>query len=122
MSDYKIVRIVLMILPLFMATGSLASMQCTIKGEVINRDSKVLLIRKCSENFKSFANNPTKVSIKNGKFNYTFLFDEFEAYELIFEDEFKNDNMIAIPFFPTNGVVEFKLYPQKEWENNTIRG
>lgn len=95
---------------------------CVIKGEVIDRHSQVLLLRKCSEGFRSFLSKPTKVSIKKGKFDYKFQYIETEAYELIFEDELEKGGWSAIQFFPTNGVVEFKLHPQNEQEKNTIKG
>ncbi len=115
-------RSVLITLLLLMRISSFAQTQCTIKGEAINRDSKVLLLRKYSESFRSFVNNPTMISIEKGKFNYTFLYNDLEAYELIFEDELEKGNWAPITFFPTNGIVEFKLHPQNEWEQNTIRG
>ncbi len=62
-------RIILTVLFLPLMINLFAQNQCDIKGEVIGRDSKVLLLRKCSEGFKSFLNKPTKISIKNGKFN-----------------------------------------------------
>lgn len=104
------------------ALSSFAQQQCTIKGEIINRNSKALLIRKYSEGFRSFTNNQTKIPIKKGRFEYTFSYTEPEAYELIFEDEFKQGTWKAIPFFPTNGTIEFKLHPQDQWMLNTIIG
>lgn len=112
----------LTILTILMTICVSAQNQCVIKGEIISRDSKVLLLRKCSESFKSFLNKPTKVSIKKGKFDYTFQYVESEAYELIFEDELEKGSWRAITFFPTTGVIEFKLYPQNEWEKNIIKG
>jgi thiol-disulfide isomerase/thioredoxin len=104
------------------ALSSFAQQQCTIKGEIIYRNSKVLLIRRYSEGFRSFTNNQTKIPIKKGRFEYTFSYTEPEAYELIFEDEFKQGTWKAIPFFPTNGIIEFKLHPKDQWELNTITG
>lgn len=94
--------------------------QCTIKGEVINRDSKFLTIRKTSESFRSFRNSYSKIKINKGKFEYTFSYSEPEAYELIFVDELNKGSWAPIVFFPTHGVVEFKLYPQDEWTKNKI--
>lgn len=94
--------------------------QCTIKGEVINRDSKFLTIRKTSESFRSFRNSYPKIKINKGKFEYTFPYSEPEAYELIFVDELNKGSWAPIVFFPTHGIVEFKLYPQDEWTKNKI--
>ena len=108
---------------LFLITlASFARQQCTIKGEIIDRNSKVLLIHKYSEGHNAFKNKPTKISIKKGKFEYTFSYTELEAYELIFEDELNQGTWMAIPFFPTNGTIEFKLYPKDQWTLNTITG
>ena len=104
------------------ALGSFAQQQCTIKGEIINRNSKVLLIHRYSEGYNSFKENQTKIPIKKGSFEYTFSYTEPEAYELIFEDEAKQGNWRAIPFFPTNGTIEFKLHSQDQWMLNTITG
>lgn len=106
---------------LLMIISSFAQTQCTIKGEVTDRDSKVLLLRKSSESLMSFVNNPTKIPIEKGKFNYTFD-SELEAYELIFDDELEKGNWIPITFFPSNEVIEFNLFPQDKWEMNIIRG
>lgn len=104
------------------ALSSFAQQQCTIKGEIIDRNSKVLLIHRYSEGYNSFKENQTKIPIKKGRFEYTFSYTEPEAYELIFEDEAKQGNWRAIPFFPTNGIVEFKLHPKDQWMLNTING
>ena len=97
-------------------------LQCVITGEVYNRESKTLLIRKYSESFRSSLNNPVKIPIKNGKFSHTFSYNEVEAYALIFEDELNKGSWKSITFFPTNGIIEFKLYPQDKWDQNTIIG
>jgi len=96
--------------------------QCSIKGEVYGRSSKTLLLRKCSDNYRSLYENPVKIPVKKGVFSYTFSYTEQEAYELVFEDEFKSGNWRAIRVFPINGVVECKLYPQDRWEDNKISG
>jgi thiol-disulfide isomerase/thioredoxin len=67
-------------------------------------------------------NHPTKIPIKNGSFNYTFSIKSVEAFELIFEDEFENGSWSPVLFFPTNGIVEFTLNPQNQWNNNTVIG
>ena len=46
-------------------------------------------------------NNPTKIPIKNGQFNYTFSVKTVEAFELIFEDEFENGTWVPTLFFST---------------------
>src|SRR5690606_35780556 len=102
--------------------SSFAQQQCTIKGEIIDRDSKAILIHKYSDGYASFKNNHQKIAIRKGKFEYSFSYTEEEAYELIFEDEYRQGNLLAIPFFPTNGVIEFKLHPMNQSKRNIITG
>lgn len=97
-------------------------MKCTIKGKIINRESKNILLRKCSEGYKLFMNNPTKIPIKNGQFNYTFSIKTVEAFELIFEDEFENGTWVPTLFFSTNGVIQFVLNPKDQSNKNTVIG
>lgn len=102
--------------------SSFAQMNCTIKGKIINRESKNLLLRKCSDGYKLFMNNPTTIPIKNGQFNYTFSFKYFEAYELIFEEELESGSWTTILFFCTNGAIQFVLYPKDQLNKNTVSG
>lgn len=97
-------------------------MRCTIEGEILNRESEVLLLRKSSVSFRSFSNNPETIWIENGKFSYTFPFNEFEAYELIFEDELEKGSWRPILFFPVDGKIEFQLNTEGEWKKNIIKG
>jgi len=115
-------RLLFASLALLLTSISCAADTCTIKGEIINRDSKVLLIRPTSIGFRSFINDPQKVLITDGKFVHTFSFKHFEAYELIFEDEMEKGSWIPIKFFPADGIVEFRLYPKDEYKKNTITG
>ncbi len=98
------------------------SFQCTLEGEVIGRTSKQLIIRKCTESSKVMYENPVKIPIHKGRFNYTFSFKETEAYELIFKDELDKGSWKAIVFFPVNGSVKFTLQPFEKWENNLVEG
>lgn len=102
--------------------SSFAQMNCTIKGKIINRESKNLLLRKCSDGYKLFMNNPTTIPIKNGQFNYTFSFKYFEAYELIFEEELESGSWTTILFFCTNGTIQFVLNPKDQLNKNTVSG
>lgn len=97
-------------------------MKCTVKGKIVNRETKNLLLRKCSEGYKMFMNNPTKIRVTNGQFNYTFSINTVEGYELIFEDEFENGSWTPVLFFTTNGVVQFVLHSSDQTDKNTITG
>jgi thiol-disulfide isomerase/thioredoxin len=115
-------KAILTIIMLWIAIGLLAQKQCIVKGEIVNRDSKVLLLRKYSESLRSLHSKPIKIPIRKGKFDYAFSYDDLEAYELIFEDEFKKGSWKPITFFPTNGHVEFLLFPENEGDKNNISG
>lgn len=101
---------------------SVAETKCTITGEVLNRESKALLLRKTSENYKIYYENPVRIPITKGTFSYTFSYSELEAYELVFEDEIEKGNWKAIIFFPTEGTVKFRIFSMKESNKNTIIG
>ena len=115
-------RATLTIIAFLFTIISFAQKKCTIKGELINRDSKVLLIRKCSDGFRYFLNNPTKVPINNGQFEYSFSFEEPEAYQLIFEDEMEEGSWVPIVFFASEGIVTLKLHPKNDHEKNIVTG
>lgn len=96
--------------------------QCMLEGEIIGRTSKQLIIRKCTESPKVMYENPVKIPIHKGRFNYTFSFKETEAYELIFKDELEKGSWKSIVFFPVNGSVKFTLQSFEKWENNLVEG
>lgn len=95
---------------------------CSISGRVINRESKTILIRKSTQELRSFLKEPIKIPIQNGVFSYNLPFTEIEALELIFEDELDKGMWKPILFFPFNGKIEFELYPQEEWVKNKTSG
>jgi len=115
-------KILITLLALWLSLTLVAQNQCVLRGEVVNRNSKYLMIRKISDGFNSFLNNPIRIPIKKEKFEYTLVYAEQEAYELIFEEELKSGSWRGVIFFPTNGVVEFKLFPANEWERVLING
>lgn len=97
------------------------ALPCTVTGEVKGRDSKTLVLRKCSESSKVLYENPVVIPITNGRFSHTFSYSDHEAYELVFQDELEVGVWRSIVFFPETQVT-FILYPQKDADSNVIRG
>lgn len=95
--------------------------QCTITGEVRNRSSKHIVLHRCSESSKTLYENPVLIPIVNGKFSYTFSYDQPEAYELVFQDELEVGAWRPIVFFPDT-QVELLLFPKDEADNNVVKG
>lgn len=93
--------------------------KCTIKGEVIGRDSKTLLLIKASDAHEA---NRQLIEIKDHKFEFTFDVKEDEAYNLIFEEELNGGSWQTFTFFPTAGTVNFKFYPRDQSDKNEITG
>ncbi|MES2809329.1 MAG: TlpA disulfide reductase family protein [Bacteroidota bacterium] len=93
--------------------------KCTLKGVVINRDSKRLILKKYTDH-RDIPGK--KIAIENNAFEYTFDVDVTEGYQLIFEDEFNSGVYNPILFFPVAGLIEFKLHPQQQYKSNEIKG
>jgi thiol-disulfide isomerase/thioredoxin len=112
----------LILITLLSAGLSIAQNVCTLKGKIINRDSKAILLRRSSDGMKLFMNNPQKLPIRNGAFKFSFNFRQSEAYELIFEDELEQGSWIPIRFFSEKGEINFTLYPKNEYKKNIVIG
>lgn len=111
----------IVLLLLCTAANAAAANACTLNGEVKGRNSKNLVLHKCSESSKTLYENPVLIPIENGKFSYTFLYDAPEAYELIFEDELEAGSWRPIVFFP-DAQVTFVLHPEQEANKNQVTG
>lgn len=92
---------------------------CTIKGTIIDRDSKNILLHKATDDVRS---KHVVIPIVNNAFEYTFTATAPEVYFLVFEDEFEKGMWRRIEFFPENGEVLFTLYPMMEGGKNKIEG
>lgn len=92
---------------------------CTIKGTIIDRDSKNIFLNKGTDDVRS--KHPV-IPIINNSFEYTFTVPAPEVYHLVFEDEFQEGMGRRIEFFPENGEVLFTLYPIREGNKNKIEG
>ncbi len=95
--------------------------KCTIKGEIIDRDSRILLLYKPTDNLHA-ENSKIRVKIINNHFEYTFTAAQEEMYQLIFEDELEKGSWTAIHFFPAAGTVTFVLHPMNDWLKNKVHG
>ena len=92
---------------------------CIIKGKVVGRDSKNILLKKATDDVRTVR---ITIPIKDNTFEYKLSIPASEAYELIFEDELHNGVGRPIVFFPESGEINFILYPMAEYEKNEITG
>ena len=107
------------ILNLFFFSANSQEIKCVLKGEVIGRESKTLLLHKTTEDARI---NSIKIPIIDNKFEYRLSIPHSEAYKLVFEDEQQNGIWRPVLFFPENGEINFVLYPMEEFEKNEIKG
>lgn len=93
---------------------------CYLKGKVVDRDSKTLIIKKETDDSR---NRGIEIEIDStGFFEYELVFQHVEAYELIFKDELEKGAWKPILFFPDNDTIEFSLYPMDMADSNKITG
>ncbi|MGL5773575.1 MAG: DUF4369 domain-containing protein, partial [Bacteroidales bacterium] len=105
----------------FSALSILAQTECKIKGKVIDRpESKNLYLQPLLSDPRT--TDKITIPIINNEFEYTFQTKNPEAYEFIFEDEWKNGSFQSIRFLTENGTVNFELYPAEEYSRNIIKG
>ena len=100
---------------------STGSMQCTLKGEVIDRpqSKRIMLIKKGVD---PRVHGNVYIPVKKGKFEYILNFDHEELYELIFEDEWKRSSWRFVEFISEQAVINFKLYPMNLGDKNIVEG
>ena len=92
---------------------------CTIKGKVIGRDSKNILLHKITDDVKMIR---TVIPITAGSFEYKLTIPVSEAYYLVFEEEQLSGGWRPIMFFPENGDIHLTLHQTKDFAKNTING
>jgi len=94
--------------------------QCTLKGEVIDRPySSELVLLKLNEDPRT---EGPRIPIRDGKFEYVLQCGYEEMYQLIFLDELQKGSIRLIYFLSEKGTVNFTLYPKDEAEKNRIEG
>lgn len=93
---------------------------CHLTGQLIDRDSKILIIKKQAGDT---LDSGTEIYIdSSGHFSYDLNFQFLEAYELIFEDELDKGAWKPILIFPDNDKIELTLYPFEKADINKIVG
>lgn len=107
-------------LSLLVSMAALAQNPVTLKGKVIGRDSKTMFIipRTVSDRSK----DKPIIKIVNNEFSYTFMPKNVEAYEIVFEDEYKQGSWIPVIFFPDTTQIEMQLYAMDNADKNQIKG
>ncbi len=94
--------------------------KCQLTGKVIDRESKSLILKKQTEDFRI---RGTEIRIDStGNFKYDLNYEYIEAYELIFKDELDEGAWKPVLFFPDNEKIEFTLYPMEKADSNKIVG
>jgi thiol-disulfide isomerase/thioredoxin len=108
--------LILLILFPFMANGHAGS--CILRGQVIDRDSKILRLSRETDEIRY---QYTEIHIdENGRFMHKLDYPALEAYRLIFEDELEKGEWFPITFFPDNDTVDFVLYPLEIYEQSLV--
>ena len=97
------------------------SIQCTLKGEVIDRPkSKKLILMKVGDDPR--IKGELLIPIKKGKFEYVLNCDHEEIYRLIFENEWKRGAWRYIDFISEQGSVNFTLHSIDQSDMNIVEG
>ena len=113
-------NLILFSILLFTISGSGQEITCKLKGKIIGRESKTLVLCRATEDPVHDAK--TLIPIENGKFEYTLTAPFTEAYFLMFQDEIQMGSFRYIYFFPENGITVFKLHSKAEFEQDEIIG
>ena len=106
------------------------AIQCTLKGEVIDRPhSNFLLLMNYFDGqnyYRSMeeleAAGVIIIPITDGKFEYVLNCDYEEKYYLVFLDEYEDGSWKTFVFFSENGTVTFTLYPEDEGDRSLVEG
>jgi thiol-disulfide isomerase/thioredoxin len=93
--------------------------KCKLKGTIIGRDSKALILVTKPEDFRF---GGIRIPIIDNKFEYELNAKVIEKYILMFEDECIKGIIKPIFFFPENCTVEFTLYSFDENDKNVVSG
>jgi thiol-disulfide isomerase/thioredoxin len=92
---------------------------CTIKGKLVGRESKNILLHKATEDVRI---KRIPIPVVEGKFEYQLTIPVSEAYKLVFEEEHQKGAWRPILFFPENGEVNFLLHEMEKFDKNVIEG
>ncbi len=116
--SFKLVLFLLISFTLF-SCGQKNDIHCIIKADVINRDSKAVLLVKASEDCRV---RHIEIPIINNSFEYEMIISHPEAYELVFKEEHERGSFYMNTFIAEDGVVKFTLYPEEKEDENVILG
>lgn len=97
-----------------------AQQNTVLKGTVTGRPSKAVYLLPRTQSIRS--ESKIEIPIINNRFQYTLHATDLEAYELIFKDELEKGSWRPVLFFPDTAVVEFRLYPEEQFDKNEIKG
>jgi len=93
---------------------------CHLSGHLIDRDSKILILKKQAEDNPGIG---TEINIdSSGHFDYDLNFQFLEIYKSIFKDELDKGAWRPILIFPDNDKIELTLYPFEKADSNKIVG
>jgi peroxiredoxin len=93
--------------------------RCIIKGDVIGRDSKALILYKASGEYRQ---DHVIIPIIDHSFEYEINAAYPEVYELVFKEEYDRDSFFRYTFFIEEGEVKFTLYAEENRYDNVIEG
>ncbi|MEM7371501.1 MAG: sigma-70 family RNA polymerase sigma factor [Bacteroidota bacterium] len=91
---------------------------CVLTGKINGKYTEGLMIHKASENPRT----GQLILVEDSSFHYEFSYEQAEAYQLIFMDEYITSGWRAITFFPTDGEIQFSLYPREQYDMNRVLG
>lgn len=90
-----------------------------LKGKVITRESEALYLLKITDDTRG---NKELIPIRDGKFEYTLVAEEVEAYQLIFKEELERGAWRPIRFINDDGAVNITLYDTDNFHFNESHG
>jgi peroxiredoxin len=112
------------LLPFGIAAGRAQTVTTVVEGTVIDRPySTTLLLSRAGEDMRIHA--PRKIAVRDGRFSFRLETAQPQAYELAFEDEYRNNTWLPILFFPgdrNNDTVRMLLYPRDSASMNRVTG
>ena len=114
---------VVFLLPLMplAAQSNGGNIKCTLKGEVKDRpQSNQLMLLKDGESPRT--TDWISIPIVDGKFEYVLNCNYEELYQLIFYDENARGAWRPISFISEQGIINFTLHPQDQFDKNTVEG
>ena len=93
---------------------------CHIKGIVVGRDSKALLLLPETED--PARSEGITIPITGNAFAYDLKVTEILKYRLIFQDELEQGAMRPVSFFPEKGTISFTLHDMQSFSKNMVDG